>query len=178
MIIKWFGNSCFSLQDSLGHKILIDPLDNITSSKVNIITFSQKPLNYFSYRYLKNKNIFFTYNIDNLILCHLVHLGHIIDNDLILRIGKIDILFVPIEGNLTLNYLDSTKLIQKLSPKIIIPMCYKSSYNEPYKNTLKDFLYFNKSKPKFYVDTLDTETILDSSSPNIVILKRYKYIDI
>lgn len=212
MIIKWFGNSCFSLQDSLGHKILINPLDNITSSKVNIITFSQKPLNYFSYPYLKNKNIlidciglfkynfvtikgynsytdnikglkrgeniFFTYNIDNLILCHLGHLGHIIDNDLILSIGKIDILFVPIEGNITLNYLDSTKLIEKLSPKIIIPMCYKSSYNEPYKNTLKDFLYFNKSKPKFYVNTLDTEDILDSSYSNIVILKRHKYIDI
>lgn len=57
-------------------------------------------------------------------------------------------------------------------------MCYKSSYNEPYKNTLKDFLYFNKSKPKFYVNTLDTEDILDSSYSNIVILKRHKYIDI
>ncbi|MBE6050600.1 MAG: Zn-dependent hydrolase [Clostridium sp.] len=206
MFIKWFGDSCFCFQDSLGHKILIDPLDKINSFKSNIITFSQKNQTYFSYLHSENKNILLdsvdsfnnnyvtiksyssfsdnangikrgkniihTYIIDNITICHLGHLGHILTDDSIKNIGKVDILLIPIDGNITLDYTTSSKILNKISPKITIPMCYKSSYNDYYSNTLKDFLLSNKLKSKFYFDILDTNLVLNNNSSNIIILKK------
>lgn len=75
---------------------------------------------------LRGNNIIFLIEIDGYRICHLGDLGHILNNDEIINLGDIDVLFVPIGGNITLGGKEASVLCQKVNPKIIIPMHYKT----------------------------------------------------
>lgn len=75
----------------------------------------------------RGNNIIFIIEIDDMRICHLGDLGHILDKEIIDQIGNIDILFIPIGGNFTLNGKEAFKLTKSINSKIIIPMHYKTS---------------------------------------------------
>ncbi len=58
-------------------------------------------------------------------LCHLGDLGHILDDDLVKKIGEIDLLFIPVGGVFTIDAKEAIELIKKMNVKVIIPMHYK-----------------------------------------------------
>jgi L-ascorbate metabolism protein UlaG (beta-lactamase superfamily) len=63
-------------------------------------------------------------------VCHLGDLGHDLNPEDIMRIGKIDVLFVPIGGYFTIGPEMAHKIIKKISPKIVIPMHYKTEVTQ------------------------------------------------
>lgn len=73
------------------------------------------------------KNTVFTYDVDNIRLCHLGDLGHKLTDQQVKQIGKVDILMIPVGGLpcLTLEGVDT--VIKQLNPKVIIPMHYRES---------------------------------------------------
>lgn len=75
---------------------------------------------------LRGNNIIFLIDIDNFRLCHLGDLGHSLNKEAIQNLGPIDILFIPVGGNITLDGKESSFLCKKINPKIIIPMHYKT----------------------------------------------------
>ncbi|MCD6513243.1 MAG: MBL fold metallo-hydrolase [Thermoplasmata archaeon] len=62
---------------------------------------------------------------DFLTLCHLGDIGHIPDDEFINKIGKVDILFIPVGGFFTINARQAFELSKKIDTKIIVPMHYK-----------------------------------------------------
>ena len=92
----------------------------------------------------RGRNYIYIYEIDNLKICHLGYLGHFLNEEMINTLKNLDILFLPIGGNLCLNGNESFKLSELLNPKYIIPMCYKSSDYDFYFNGPLD--YISKSK--------------------------------
>jgi len=72
----------------------------------------------------RGKNMIYTFLLDNIRICHLGHLGHLLTDDFINTLGKIDMLFIPIGGHFTLNGKDAAILSRKINPKIVIPMYY------------------------------------------------------
>lgn len=77
-----------------------------------------------------------TYN--GIKIAHLGDLGSF-DNQLINELNKVDILMIPIGGYYTIDSNDAWELIRNISPKIIIPMHYKTTYLDS----------------KFPIDTID-----------------------
>jgi len=75
----------------------------------------------------RGDNIIFTFKMDGLILCHLGDLGHPLSNDDVDAIGNVDILFIPVGGNYTINGKEASEVTKKINPKIVIPMHYKTS---------------------------------------------------
>ena len=73
----------------------------------------------------RGENIAFKFSIDDIKFLHLGDLGHIPDDEIISQIGDIDILFIPVGGTYTLDAHNALRVIEKLSPKIIIPMHFK-----------------------------------------------------
>ena len=60
----------------------------------------------------------------------LVHLGALetpLENGQLEHFEKTDIMFVPVGGGNYLNAVSARELISQISPKIVIPMCYKVS---------------------------------------------------
>ena len=74
----------------------------------------------------RGQNTVFTIKVDNMKLCHLGDLGHILNADQLNEIGNIDILFVPVGGFYTIDTEQANQIIKDIQPKITIPMHYKT----------------------------------------------------
>lgn len=75
----------------------------------------------------RGDNIIFTIRMDNYSLCHLGDLGHMLSSNDIDAIGDVDILFIPVGGNYTIDGKEASALTKKINPKIVLPMHYKTS---------------------------------------------------
>ncbi|MGH4052503.1 MAG: MBL fold metallo-hydrolase [Clostridium sp.] len=75
----------------------------------------------------RGNNIIFTFRMDGYSLCHLGDLGHKLSNNDIEAIGDVDILFIPVGGNYTIDGKEASEITKKINPKIVIPMHYKTS---------------------------------------------------
>ena len=73
----------------------------------------------------RGSNIMYKFKVDGIKFCHLGDLGHDIDDEITEKIGEVDILFVPIGGTFTVDDKSAWKVINKIKPKIIVPMHYK-----------------------------------------------------
>ena len=73
----------------------------------------------------RGTNIMYKFTVDDIKFCHLGDLGHDIDDETVEKIGDVDILFVPIGGTFTVDDKQAWNVINKIKPKIIIPMHYK-----------------------------------------------------
>lgn len=69
--------------------------------------------------------ILYKFTCEDITFCHLGDLGHELDEKTIQQIGKIDILFIPVGGNYTIDAEQAWHVIQTLKPKITIPMHYR-----------------------------------------------------
>jgi L-ascorbate metabolism protein UlaG (beta-lactamase superfamily) len=77
------------------------------------------------------KNSAFVVEADGLTFCHLGDLGHTLTAAEAKIIGKIDVLFVPVGGNYTLNGEAAKEVVEALKPRLhVIPMHFAVN-NEP-----------------------------------------------
>ena len=74
---------------------------------------------------LRGKNTIFVIEIDGMRVVHLGDLGHKIKSKRAEAIGEVDILFVPVGGEWTIDASVAVEVVHTLEPKIIIPMHYK-----------------------------------------------------
>jgi len=73
----------------------------------------------------RGKNIIYKFTLDEINFCHLGDLGHDLEEETLNKIGQVDILFIPVGGTFTIDAEKACKIINKIKPKIAIPMHYK-----------------------------------------------------
>jgi len=73
----------------------------------------------------RGKNIIYKFTVDGINFCHLGDLGHELDDEHAEKIGDVDILFIPVGGNFTIDANQAWKVVNKIKPRIVIPMHYK-----------------------------------------------------
>jgi L-ascorbate metabolism protein UlaG (beta-lactamase superfamily) len=73
----------------------------------------------------RGNNIMYKFTVDGIKFCHLGDLGHDLEDDAVNEIGEVDILFIPIGGTFTVDDKQAWKVINKIKPRIIVPMHYK-----------------------------------------------------
>lgn len=71
------------------------------------------------------RNTIFIFESEDLRICHLGDLGCDLTSSQLEEIDGVDILFVPIGGNYTIDGKEAAELVRKIEPKIVIPMHYK-----------------------------------------------------
>ncbi|NBO17469.1 MAG: hypothetical protein EBV07_01080 [Proteobacteria bacterium] len=74
----------------------------------------------------RGKNIAFQIEIEGISLLHLGDIGHELPEKYISKIGRVDILLIPVGGHFTIDGFVASKIISTLEPSIVIPMHYKS----------------------------------------------------
>lgn len=75
----------------------------------------------------RGANTIFCFNVDGVKICHLGDLGHALSQEQISQIGQVDLLLIPVGGFFTIDAAAATEVYQKLKPKIVIPMHYKTA---------------------------------------------------
>ena len=74
----------------------------------------------------RGTNTVFCFTIDDIELCHLGDLGHLLSPGQVADIGVVDILFVPVGGFFTIDAPVASQVCDQLKPKIVIPMHFKT----------------------------------------------------
>ena len=59
-------------------------------------------------------------------LAHLGDLGHVLDSATAERLGRVDVLLIPVGGFFTIDHSAAAKVVDVLQPRIVVPMHYKT----------------------------------------------------
>ena len=59
-------------------------------------------------------------------MCHLGDLGHMLSEDQVSAIGKVDVLMIPVGGNFTIGAGQADEVIAMLKPSVVLPMHFRN----------------------------------------------------
>jgi L-ascorbate metabolism protein UlaG (beta-lactamase superfamily) len=80
----------------------------------------------------RGKNAIWVMEVDGLRIAHLGDLGHQLNDAQLKKLGKVDILMIPVGGVYTLNGLDAMKVVEQIQPKrYVLPMHYGLDNESP-----------------------------------------------
>jgi L-ascorbate metabolism protein UlaG (beta-lactamase superfamily) len=82
----------------------------------------------------------FRFELDGLSFCHLGDLGHPIDDVTAERLAGVDVLFVPVGDVFTIGPETALTVIDKIRPKVAVPMHYRTQGLSLSIRPLQDFL--------------------------------------
>ena len=119
----------------------------------------------------RGNNLIFVIAADNLILAHTGDIGHALDADLLKKIGKVDIVLLPVGGFFTIDAAEASKMAKELAPRVVIPMHYKTEKCafpiapvEAFTKNKDDVRVLDKSEIDFKKETLPTK-------PEVIVLQ-------
>jgi len=74
----------------------------------------------------RGKNTAYLMGIDELSVCHLGDLGHVLTAEQVEEIGNVDVLLLPVGGVSTIDAPMAAEVVRQLEPKVVVPMHYKT----------------------------------------------------
>jgi len=74
----------------------------------------------------RGKNIVYLIDIDEISICHLGDLGHVLTTEQVEEIDDVDVLLIPVGGVFTIDAPLAAAVVRQLEPKIVIPMHYQT----------------------------------------------------
>jgi L-ascorbate metabolism protein UlaG (beta-lactamase superfamily) len=109
----------------------------------------------------RGANTIFTFKINNIQVCHLGDLGHLLEDKELAEIGPVDILLIPVGGFFTIDPKEATRVAEQIKPRILIPMHFKTAKCGFPVAPVEDFLKgkANIKRPKTSEATFDKATL-------------------
>ncbi len=74
----------------------------------------------------RGKNSAYLIEVDEVSVCHLGDLGHVLTTDQVEELGNVDVLLLPVGGVSTINAPMAAEVVRQLEPKVVVPMHYKT----------------------------------------------------
>lgn len=89
----------------------------------------------------RGKNTAFLIELDDLLVCHLGDLGHVLTTDQVDQIGdNVDVLLIPVGGDGTIDAVQAVEVISLIDPRLVIPMHYQVGDLDPHLDPVDKFL--------------------------------------
>ncbi|MBN1366933.1 MAG: MBL fold metallo-hydrolase [Dehalococcoidales bacterium] len=88
----------------------------------------------------RGKNVAYRIETDDLAICHLGDLGHPLSASLVEQLQNCDVLMIPVGGVYTINATTAAEIVRQLTPKVVIPMHYKTPQGKIELETVDRFL--------------------------------------
>lgn len=157
-----------SLENIQSFGKIINTACNTSAYKIKIKGYQCKSDSIYGLK--RGDNIIYSYEFDNLKICHLGYLGELINIELIKNFKNYDVIFIPIGNNLCLNGKDAYELVTQLQPKFIIPMCYKDKTSKFYFNSPKEFLSLSKNVISIKDNSIYLSDFLNTKTPTTLLM--------
>ena len=88
----------------------------------------------------RGKNTVFVIDVDDVMICHLGDLGHVLTAEQVAEINGVDVLLIPVGNVSTIDAVQAAQIVRQLEPKIVIPMHYKTEAEKKDLETADRFL--------------------------------------
>jgi L-ascorbate metabolism protein UlaG (beta-lactamase superfamily) len=75
---------------------------------------------------IRGGNTAYLIEIDEISVCHLGDIGHVLIDEQVEELGNVDVLLVPVGGVSTIDSPVAAEIVRQLEPKAVIPMHYKT----------------------------------------------------
>jgi len=75
----------------------------------------------------RGKNTVYVIEVDEVTVCHLGDLGHVLTTTQIEEIDNVDVLLLPVGGVSTVNASIAAEIVRQVGPKAVVPMHYKTA---------------------------------------------------
>lgn len=73
----------------------------------------------------RGKNTIRCFSANGMSVCHLGDLGHLLSDEQVREIGKVDVLLIPVGGVFTIGPEEAKHVIRQIRPRCAIPMHYR-----------------------------------------------------
>ena len=74
----------------------------------------------------RGKNTVYLMEVDEVSVCHLGDLGHVLTAEQVEEIDDVDVLLLPVGGVSTINAPMAAEVVRQIEPKAVVPMHYKT----------------------------------------------------
>jgi len=74
----------------------------------------------------RGRNTVYIMEVDEVSVCHLGDLGHVLTIEQVEEINNVDVLLLPVGGMSTINAPMAAEVVRRLEPKVVVPMHYKT----------------------------------------------------
>lgn len=122
----------------------------------------------------RGNNLVFTFNADGL---NAVHMGDIgcEDMEIVQNVYGCDVLMLPVGGVYTIDAEGAKWYVDKINPKIVLPMHYMTEEHNFKLNSLDEFLtLFDKEQTEFSAgDSLTLNDVPQYDRPHVIVLKKF-----
>jgi L-ascorbate metabolism protein UlaG (beta-lactamase superfamily) len=104
----------------------------------------------------RHGNSIFIFEMANMCIAHLGHLHHTLNQQQLNEIGRVDVVLVPVDGNMTLDLDGMMDVLQALKAPLMIPMHFFSTF------TLQRFL--ERARQNWTVETNEVPSLVVSKT--------------
>ena len=88
----------------------------------------------------RGKNTVYVIELDDIVVCHLGDLGHMPTTEQLGQMRKVDVLLIPVGGDVIIDAAQAVEVISLIEPKIVIPMHYRTGEGDNRLDTVDRFL--------------------------------------
>jgi len=74
----------------------------------------------------RGRNTVYLMQVDDIAICHLGDLGHVLTADQVEEVENVDVLMVPVGGVSTIDAAAAAQTVRQLEPKLVLPMHYRT----------------------------------------------------
>ncbi len=74
----------------------------------------------------RGSNVVFVFEVDGVRVAHLGDLGHLLTDEQLEAMGRVDLLLVPVGGVFTVDPEAASKVVEQVKPRLVIPMHFKT----------------------------------------------------
>ncbi len=104
---------------------------------------------------LRGKNLVFTFVVDGIRIAHLGDVG-CLDENVTQKLSGCDLLLLPVGGNYTIDHIGAKWYVDKIQPKIVVPMHYSFANSKIDVAPIDNFLQqFAEEQIRYVGDTLN-----------------------
>ncbi len=98
-------------------------------------------------------NSIFVFEVGDLCIAHLGHLHHVLEPEHLVALGRVDIVLAPVDGGYTLDTPGMIETLQRIGPRLVIPMHF-----------------FSQARLAAFLDTASAHyEIAQSDAPTIIV---------
>lgn len=121
----------------------------------------------------RGNNIVFIFEFDGMRIAHMGDIGEVPDEATMARMGRIDVMLIPVGGVYTIDGEEAETIVEAIKPKVVIPMHYKTPALKFELNELGDCIKLIKDRPVHYMRSSTAHLSADTLGSDRVIVLDY-----